>query len=323
MSKGSRKSLKVRPDYGYQHPDCKMQPPPGLPAGQRYVFDLQLVNWYPANVVRAVGADSDMYKLTLAEGAGWETPRAPFEVGGAAGLAGGSPAARRRLAGGSPAARWSGGPCSAWPRRVSGCCGAPVLAAVLALPLLVAAAACVSWPPSETPGWQQVVASLDRAPAAAWLGADRAGCRCRPGCCAGHTPCAPCVIRQVTFRCQLRTPAYNGVHQTGYLYYSSPEPLQLQLGQGRLPEAVEQALSHLAKGERALFIVPAALMAPGPLCNLPAVPGKGAAQVELELELLAMTQVGSAPLAGPGGAAGLLAMPQATCAGGSGWLPSG
>jgi hypothetical protein len=86
MSRGGRKSLKVRPDYGYQHPDCKLQAPEGVPAGQQLMFDLQLVNWYAGDTVRAVGLDSNVYKLTFVEGSGWESPRAPFEVGGLVGL---------------------------------------------------------------------------------------------------------------------------------------------------------------------------------------------------------------------------------------------
>lgn len=104
----------------------------------------------------------------------------------------------------------------------------------------------------------------------------------------------PCTPTQVSFTCTLRTPAYNGAHQTGFQYFSSTAPLSAQLGQGRLPEGVELALSHMTKGEKALFIVPADMMAAPQGCALPAAPGKGTAQVELELELLSMTQVGYA-----------------------------
>ncbi len=103
----------------------------------------------------------------------------------------------------------------------------------------------------------------------------------------------------MSFTCTLRTPAYNGAHQTGFQYFTSAEPLSAQLGQGRLPEGVELALSHMTKGEKALFIVPASMMAAPQGCALPAAPGKGTVQVEIELELLAMTQVSCAYVAYP------------------------
>jgi hypothetical protein len=38
--------LKVKPSYGYEHPDCSMVAPPGVPPGEPLVFELQLVKWY-------------------------------------------------------------------------------------------------------------------------------------------------------------------------------------------------------------------------------------------------------------------------------------
>eukprot|EP00798_Chlamydomonas_sp_ICE-L_P005152 gene5152-34966_t len=84
MSKGQRNMLKLKPTYGYKHPDCTMQPPRGVSASLASTatlsFDLQLVSWHPAAEVKAIGEDGDKYRRMLSEGAGWETPRAPFEV---------------------------------------------------------------------------------------------------------------------------------------------------------------------------------------------------------------------------------------------------
>jgi hypothetical protein len=47
-----RKRLKVQPSYGYQHPECKMAPPAGVPSSSSVLqFDLKLVNWYPKDEV--------------------------------------------------------------------------------------------------------------------------------------------------------------------------------------------------------------------------------------------------------------------------------
>jgi hypothetical protein len=52
MTRGMRKRLKVQPSYGYQHPECKMVPPAGVPSGNSVLqFDLKLVNWYPKDEV--------------------------------------------------------------------------------------------------------------------------------------------------------------------------------------------------------------------------------------------------------------------------------
>jgi hypothetical protein len=52
MTRGMRKRLKVQPSYGYQHPECKMVPPPGVPSSSSALqFDLKLVNWYPKDEV--------------------------------------------------------------------------------------------------------------------------------------------------------------------------------------------------------------------------------------------------------------------------------
>jgi hypothetical protein len=47
-----RKRLKVQPTYGYQHPECNMVPPAGVPSSSSVLqFDLKLVNWYPKDEV--------------------------------------------------------------------------------------------------------------------------------------------------------------------------------------------------------------------------------------------------------------------------------
>jgi hypothetical protein len=57
MTRGMRKRLKVQPSYGYQHPECKMAPPAGVPSSSSVLqFDLKLVNWYPKDEVRLIAA---------------------------------------------------------------------------------------------------------------------------------------------------------------------------------------------------------------------------------------------------------------------------
>lgn len=52
MTHNMRKQLKVQPSYGYKHPDCSMQPPPGVEPDQVLQFVMQLCSWYPAKQVR-------------------------------------------------------------------------------------------------------------------------------------------------------------------------------------------------------------------------------------------------------------------------------
>lgn len=81
MTRGMRKRLKVQPSYGYQHPECKMVPPAGVPSDSSVLqFDLKLVNWYPKDEVRVAGEDSTMFKRVLRESDKWEVARAPNEV---------------------------------------------------------------------------------------------------------------------------------------------------------------------------------------------------------------------------------------------------
>lgn len=80
MTQGQRKVLQVKPEYGYQHPDCKMTTPPGTPAKQPLKFDLELINWYPASEVRQYGEDDNVFKRTLTESDSWETATPPYQV---------------------------------------------------------------------------------------------------------------------------------------------------------------------------------------------------------------------------------------------------
>lgn len=124
---------------------------------------------------------------------------------------------------------------------------------------------------------------------------------------------------EATFTLRAALPAANRGPGGGEAYYAPPAPLSLPLGAGALPEGVEKALATMPQGERATFIVPASLMAPpaadggaaggGGLgaikagggaaaaaprraCVVPAAP-EGAAQVELQIELLELVQVGA------------------------------
>ena len=48
-------AVKVKPSYGYQHPECGMRPPEGVPADETLCFEIQLVQWYPAEQVIYMG----------------------------------------------------------------------------------------------------------------------------------------------------------------------------------------------------------------------------------------------------------------------------
>lgn len=80
MTAGERRKLKVKPEYGYMHPDCQMQPPPGVSKRQATEFDIELLSFKLAGKVRGFGPDGDYFKVTVVEGQGWETARPPFEV---------------------------------------------------------------------------------------------------------------------------------------------------------------------------------------------------------------------------------------------------
>jgi hypothetical protein len=63
----------------------------------------------------------------------------------------------------------------------------------------------------------------------------------------------------VSFSCEARTPAYNGSQCSGFKFFSiaPQQPLTVQLGQAPLPAGLETAISHMSKGETALFVLPA------------------------------------------------------------------
>lgn len=60
MTKGQKSALKVRPSYGFHHPDCKMKAPPGVPSNQRLNFLITLVQWYSADQVGHTPLRHDM-----------------------------------------------------------------------------------------------------------------------------------------------------------------------------------------------------------------------------------------------------------------------
>mmetsp|Transcript_1261 Transcript_1261/g.3505 ORF Transcript_1261/g.3505 Transcript_1261/m.3505 type:complete len:651 (-) Transcript_1261:236-2188(-) len=215
MRKGGTCALRVRPSYGWHHPDCKLAAPPGVDTRTTLAFTLTLLGWTPADQVRPVGLNHSLAKVLLSEGGSWESARPPFEV---------------------------------------------------------------------------------------------------------------------TLHITLRALAYDGIPQTGKVLYSTTtgstaatsgssstgaagggKPITCVMGQGSLPAGIEEALGHMCRGERSLFIIPAPEMQPaasssaaeGPsevgqgagssggqahACLLPPPPAK-AMQVEAEVELVGLVQV--------------------------------
>lgn len=51
MTRGERKAVRVKPGYGFAHPDCRLDPPGGAPPGEALVFELTLLDWVPADKV--------------------------------------------------------------------------------------------------------------------------------------------------------------------------------------------------------------------------------------------------------------------------------
>jgi hypothetical protein len=116
---------------------------------------------------------------------------------------------------------------------------------------------------------------------------------------------------EATFALALRPLAPDGAPMAAPPYFEAPAdaPLSVPLGRGLLPRGVELALEHTTRGETALFLVPARLMAPPPpagasadaasVVSIPPPPA-GAYQVEARVELLRLVQVRD--LTGDGGA---------------------
>jgi hypothetical protein len=140
---------------------------------------------------------------------------------------------------------------------------------------------------------------------------------------------------EVTFTLAARALPSSGGPGRGEAFYAPPEALSAQLGAGALPAAVEAALATMAQGERAIMVVPAALMgAPAPAdpsaaaaaaagsgggggaLAVPAAPA-GAAQVELEIELQQLVQVRAWRAGGPKGPRGKDWLAGGLAAGGS------
>lgn len=109
---------------------------------------------------------------------------------------------------------------------------------------------------------------------------------------------------QVVFSIKLSCPAYDGAHGTGRQLssVSSEQPCRVQLGAGALPPGIDAALCSMSKGEKALFVIPAADMKLGQQegsnskqqagLAIPRLPDK-CAQVEAAIELLDLVQVGA------------------------------
>lgn len=113
--------------------------------------------------------------------------------------------------------------------------------------------------------------------------------------------CRVAVHMQVVFSLQLSCPAYDGAQGTGRKLSSvtADNPCRAQLGSGLLPAGLEAALCSMSKGERAVFVIPAAdmrLEQPSSSSkqqsglSIPELPAK-CAQVEATIELLDLVQV--------------------------------
>ncbi|KAK9805627.1 hypothetical protein WJX72_008874 [[Myrmecia] bisecta] len=102
-----------------------------------------------------------------------------------------------------------------------------------------------------------------------------------------ETPRAPF---EVEVDCKARVPSTSGRQGEGTPYFATAPgaPLRWTMGSGQVPPGLEEGLSSVVKGERAIISVPAALAKGGTL--LPAPPD-GAERVEYEVELLSMLQV--------------------------------
>lgn len=230
MTKGQRRVLKTQASYAYGHADCKTAPPKGATRKDALTFDLLLLTWLPGDGVRAYGVDEDVFKHPLNDGGSWETARAPNEVRATASgwLAAWALASWERWH-----HRWRLGPVDTSCHRTRAC-------------------SCRAWQRAACAAAPSVTALLP-----ARLHRTRRGGATAPGEAASTLARALAGYVQVSFTCTLRTLAYDGAPRTGFAYYSSAQPLQLQLGQGQLPPGVEEALSHMSKGEHALFILPA------------------------------------------------------------------
>jgi hypothetical protein len=70
MTRGERKQLRVKPSYGFAHPDCRMAPPKGVDAAQAALFELQLLDWVPGDQVRGRDRMGRGHGQTVGEGGG-------------------------------------------------------------------------------------------------------------------------------------------------------------------------------------------------------------------------------------------------------------
>ena len=74
-----RCGLQLKAEFAFAHKECTWQPPEGLKKDDFVAVDVQLVSFSSGHSVRSIG-EAGLVLTTLKEGAGWETPRAPFDV---------------------------------------------------------------------------------------------------------------------------------------------------------------------------------------------------------------------------------------------------
>jgi hypothetical protein len=108
----------------------------------------------------------------------------------------------------------------------------------------------------------------------------------------------------VVFSLQLSCPAYDGAPGSGKKLssVSADTPCRAQLGAGQLPPGLEAALCSMSKGEKALFVIPAADMQPSNSSSsakqqqsglsVAQLPAK-CAQLEAAIDLIDLVQVWS------------------------------
>jgi FKBP-type peptidyl-prolyl cis-trans isomerase 2 len=88
MTTGQRCALELWPEYAFRHKGWSGRPPPlGLSLFDPVTVDVQLIHWVESTAkeegrsdFKAVGDGGAVFKRELVAGAGWETPRPPFEI---------------------------------------------------------------------------------------------------------------------------------------------------------------------------------------------------------------------------------------------------
>ncbi len=75
-----RCQLTIKPEYGYKHKDCHMQPPKGVSFDETMHVDIKLLEIYSKDDVRVVGANENIYKTIKQRSESWESPRELYAV---------------------------------------------------------------------------------------------------------------------------------------------------------------------------------------------------------------------------------------------------